>query len=1277
MSGLCWSAEDEWLLSFSAHDGAILQWRHVDYEATDEPRPEAAAAAEAGEAELDSDLEGELRTLPPMPAAPPLATHPPRPRPYLSEAHPPSEWREPLDGGHAPPDSLSLEWAYGVRCHDCRGHVHWSASGEAIFPAATVGVVFDVHGRRQRFFVGHTAELLCLALHPNGVYAASGQAAAPHTGAAPFTCVWDTRTCQGLATLRGAHALGIAAVAFDAGGGNQLATAGLEPSHAVALWDWERGVLLARVSTGAARIFGLSVRPSPTAADPRAVEIAACGVRSLCFLIGGVVGGAVAAAGGGPAAAGGGVAAAAATEGATEVLLLRCRRGAWRGAAAPCTLLCVAHAHSTSASGGSGECIAGSARGELLLWQDYALLRVVHAHAGPVMSLAVPPAAAASAAANARLLYSVGKGGKVRRWGEGLRDEGTLDLRQTLASLCDVWGRPLTFRGASLTFRAASLCAQTGRLLLCSASGELLTLTPNSGELQLLLQGHAACRGAASPGSLDALATHPSRALAVTAASDMTLRLWGLTEHRMVCMRPLPATATSAAFAPDGELMCVGLATGDFLLLATHDLRPVGGGGGGGGGGGSGGGARHAEAPRGAVLGARFSPEGSMLALASADGCVHVYAQAAGGGRGWAAGWRRVAQCVGHAGAVHQLDWSQEAMALAPSTNEPEGRRQAEVAGECWLLRSCSDAAELMHWELLCERETARNGTQLGAVTSARARCVRQAAAVRDVPWSSDSVGFAWATLALAPTPDAAAPPGGHHAAHHAAPLLPPPAVHRSHDGHVLAAAHAHGGVALWRWPANRPGAACKRYLGHAAPPSSVAFTHDDSLLLTAGGSDLTLLQWRHHAEDGAAADPAASSLFAEELDSDVEVDLAAPYAALAAPGSTSARGRRPRGGGGGAGAMPAARRAFLEASSLAQAARAPGAPTGGLQPHLPSPLDGARGGGAGGPGDAPSAMSLMALDELAAPQSFVAMRPWLRTLRPPSDVDAAAVLSDAAPREAPVLRWVHGVRAHDLRASLLLSAHGDAIYPAAALCVVMPLAAAAPPAAATDASAGAATPPPPPPPSPPRFYREHTAAVLSMALHPDGVTVASSQQGSEPPILVWDAGTLKTVAVLRRGHSVGVSCLAFGGGDGSLLASVDLAASPLLCLWDWRRGQLLASACVGRQRVLSLAFNPATGALMSSARRQLRFWSCEAGRLVSRRALFGEGAAHNVLSAAFSQSGRTMLCATAGGALLHWSGGRCVQVLPPSYPSHPPPPWRRPPLSTTPAAPPSTTRRY
>ena len=42
-------------------------------------------------------------------------------------------------------------------------------------------------------------------------------------------------------------------------------------------------------------------------------------------------------------------------------MLVRCHRGAWRGAAAPCTLLCAAYA----ASG--AECYTGTVRGELLL----------------------------------------------------------------------------------------------------------------------------------------------------------------------------------------------------------------------------------------------------------------------------------------------------------------------------------------------------------------------------------------------------------------------------------------------------------------------------------------------------------------------------------------------------------------------------------------------------------------------------------------------------------------------------------------------------------------------------------------------------------------------------------------------------------------------------------------------------------------------------------------------------------------------------------------------
>ena len=152
---------------------------------------------------------------------------------------------------------------------------------------------------------------------------------------------------------------------------------------------------------------------------------------------------------------------------------MRCHRGAWRGAASPCALLCVAY----SASG--AECYTGSVRGELLLWHDRSLLRVVSAHAGPVMALCLPPADGGGEGSD--FIYSVGKGGKVRRWGEMLTPSGTIDLRQPVASLCDEWGRPLAFRGTSLCFRAASLDG-AGRMLLCSASGEVFALQPSTAE---------------------------------------------------------------------------------------------------------------------------------------------------------------------------------------------------------------------------------------------------------------------------------------------------------------------------------------------------------------------------------------------------------------------------------------------------------------------------------------------------------------------------------------------------------------------------------------------------------------------------------------------------------------------------------------------------------------------------------------------------------------------------------------------------------------------------
>ena len=177
VDSLAWSADDGVLLSMSA-SGELFQL-HIGAE----PRPwrSAAAAAAVEEAAYDSDIEHELVA----PSAPgdtrdaesaelaatvktgwandpsikdgsSVLASTARVGGQFTELHAPSDWRDAVDSYDAPPDGLSLEWVYGCRGHDAHGSVHWTASGEVAFHAASIGVTFDPKGRTQRFFTGHS-----------------------------------------------------------------------------------------------------------------------------------------------------------------------------------------------------------------------------------------------------------------------------------------------------------------------------------------------------------------------------------------------------------------------------------------------------------------------------------------------------------------------------------------------------------------------------------------------------------------------------------------------------------------------------------------------------------------------------------------------------------------------------------------------------------------------------------------------------------------------------------------------------------------------------------------------------------------------------------------------------------------------------------------------------------------------------------------------------------------------------------------------------------------
>ena len=99
-----------------------------------------------------------------------------------------------------PSSEARLQWVHGYRGFDSTNNLRYSASGEIVYPAAGLGVVLSKEKWMQRFNFSHTDDVICLAMHPDGVHIATGQ-----MGKTPTVCVWRADTLAVVAELKGLH----------------------------------------------------------------------------------------------------------------------------------------------------------------------------------------------------------------------------------------------------------------------------------------------------------------------------------------------------------------------------------------------------------------------------------------------------------------------------------------------------------------------------------------------------------------------------------------------------------------------------------------------------------------------------------------------------------------------------------------------------------------------------------------------------------------------------------------------------------------------------------------------------------------------------------------------------------------------------------------------------------------------------------------------------------------------------------------------------------------
>ncbi|XP_053359579.1 echinoderm microtubule-associated protein-like 3 isoform X2 [Clarias gariepinus] len=182
----------------------------------------------------------------------------------------------------------------------------------------------------------------------------------------------------------------------------------------------------------------------------------------------------------------------------------------------------------------------------------------------------------------------------------------------------------------------------------------------------------------------------------------------------------------------------------------------------------------------------RYSPDGSFLAVGSHDNFIYIYSVTEGGRR-----YTRCGKCTGHSSFITHLDWSKDGKYIMSNSGDYE-ILYWDVAGGCKLLRNRFESKD---------REWASYTCVLGFHVMG--------------VWLEGSDGTDINALC------------------------------RSHSERLVAVADDFCKVHLFQYPCPKPKAPSHRYDGHGSHVTNVRFTHRDTHLLSLGGKDTCILQWR------------------------------------------------------------------------------------------------------------------------------------------------------------------------------------------------------------------------------------------------------------------------------------------------------------------------------------------------------------------------------------------------------------------------------------------------
>uniref|UniRef100_A0A182RKT3 WD_REPEATS_REGION domain-containing protein n=1 Tax=Anopheles funestus TaxID=62324 RepID=A0A182RKT3_ANOFN len=181
----------------------------------------------------------------------------------------------------------------------------------------------------------------------------------------------------------------------------------------------------------------------------------------------------------------------------------------------------------------------------------------------------------------------------------------------------------------------------------------------------------------------------------------------------------------------------------------------------------------------------QFSPDGNLLAVGSKDNCIYIYQCTKVAHR-----FSKIGKCSGHSSFISHLDWSKDSQ----------------------ILRSNSGDYEILYWNpTLCRQITSQS-------------------TVKNLEWATQNCSVSFETIGIWPENFDGTDINS---------------VCKDGEEQFLVCADDFGKIRLFSFPASQPKSLSHSYKGHSSHVTSVQFMHDGVRLLSAGGMDTSVLQWR------------------------------------------------------------------------------------------------------------------------------------------------------------------------------------------------------------------------------------------------------------------------------------------------------------------------------------------------------------------------------------------------------------------------------------------------